>query len=149
MLYDKSISRICENGKVVSMWGIVYPRIAETLFATLLGTVNTLMLTGYSENAVSAVGVVGTVVSFILILSTLVASGMRVIMSVCIGEKNTERERKSAGTGICLGFLYGIVMAILINFFSGTIVRVMNLSDGKVKNGNSQGYKIIFKRSKT
>ncbi|MBE7050086.1 MAG: MATE family efflux transporter [Ruminococcaceae bacterium] len=138
MLYDKSVSRICENGKVISMKGIVYPRIAETLFAQLLGTVNTLMLTGYSENAVSAVGVVGTVINFILILSTLVSSGMRIIMSVSIGEKNTERENQSKGTGICLGFLYGIFMAILASSFSSSIVRVMNLS-GEIGN-MAKGY---------
>lgn len=57
MLYDKGISIIQEGGKQVSLIALAIPLLLEGVFTLLNGTVNTIILSGYSDMAVSATGV--------------------------------------------------------------------------------------------
>lgn len=63
----------------VSIFSLGIPILFENVMNNLQGTVNTAVLSGYSEVSVAAVGAVNTVVNIILMLGTIIALGASVV----------------------------------------------------------------------
>lgn len=112
-LYDKSISVIQEGGKKLSLVGLTVPLLLENIFILMYGTVSTVILSSYSDVAVSAVGVVQQIIAIATAVMNMVSKGTIIVTSVALGENNAERIGKTEGTGailtcgisICIGLL--------------------------------------------
>lgn len=56
MLYDNSVSRVNDGTKTITLLSLVIPSLLENISVQLYGTFNTLILSGFSEIAITAVG---------------------------------------------------------------------------------------------
>ncbi len=128
MIYDKSISVLEENGKRVSLIGLTIPILLENIFRMLYGTVNTVILSGYDDMAVSAIGVATQIINLTMAILGIVSKGAVIVSSVALGGGNRRRAGDIAGTGTILAAVMGLVLALMLNLFSMQWMALMGLS---------------------
>lgn len=133
-LYDKSISVIQEGGKKLSLVGLTVPLLLENIFILMYGTVSTVILSGYSDVAVSAVGVVQQIIAIATAVMNMVSKGTVIVTSVALGENNAERIGKTEGTGAILTCGISICIGLLMATNSNWLTRMMHLADAVQEN---------------
>ncbi len=127
LCFDKSLLSVTTSLGTVNLISLALPMFLENVFNVLLGTVNTAVLSGYSEEAVAATGAVMPLINMFSLLFSVIAIGATVVVSNDIGAEKLERAAKTTYSSVALctvaGFLCGIVLAA----FAAPIVRCMNL----------------------
>ena len=76
-----------KNGIKVGLRKLVAPIFIETLLIMMLGAVDTVMLSQYSDEAVAAVGVVNQLVMFAFLIFEIINMGTSVLCSQYLGAK--------------------------------------------------------------
>ncbi|MGR5211000.1 MATE family efflux transporter [Vibrio rotiferianus] len=97
----------------MSIVALAWPILVEILLRTALGTSDVFMLSGYSDKAVSAVGVITQLTFFLIIVSTFVSSGTGILIAQYNG---AGREKDSVDVGvasIALSVLVGVLLSVL------------------------------------
>ncbi|MFI3251498.1 MAG: MATE family efflux transporter [bacterium] len=120
-----------ENKLKKNIFQIAIPIFVELLFFTLLGTVDTIMLTMYSKDAVGAVVNANSIINLFTVLLTVVATGIVVVLTKTLGAKKKEDESKVVGTGLIFNIVLGFTIAFIL-FLVGPILLVVIKTDGDV-----------------
>ena len=107
---------------------LAVPICLETLFYMLSGMVDTLMLSSVSDQAVGAVGTANTYISVFIIMFGVISSGMVAVMSQNIGAGRPGIAYQARQLGLMFNALTGILMSVIIAFFSGEILRIVSIS---------------------
>lgn len=143
--YDKSVSSISENGRTITLPELVIPKFFELIFVLLLGTVNTIMLSSYSSDAVAATSVAGQIFTFICLFPSIIATGSRVLLSIAIGSKDPLREKKIIGTSLLSCIFFALALGVIGALTSLKLVNFMNLTGETANTGASfLSIKLIF-----
>lgn len=90
----------------MSIVALAWPILVEILLRTALGTSDVFMLSGYSDKAVSAVGVITQITFFLIIVSTFVSSGTGILIAQYNG---AGREQESVSVGVA-----SIALSVLV-----------------------------------
>lgn len=106
-----------------------WPIFIETLLYMLLGSVDTFMLSRYSDNAVGAVGVSNQLVTFINLTFAIITTGTAILCSQYVGAKDYKEVSRVSIVSLVLNALLGILLSIVLVLSSETFLRVMNISD--------------------
>ena len=93
----------------------------------LSGMVDTLMLSSVSDQAVGAVGTANTYISVFIIMFGVISSGMVAVMSQNIGAGRPGIAYQARQLGLMFNALTGILMSVIIAFFSGEILRIVSI----------------------
>jgi len=93
------------------------PLFVEMLLRTALGTSDIFMLSGYSDKAVSAVGLINQITFFLILISMMVASGASILISQNLGAGNNKQAAQVNIASVVLGLLVGSSLS-LMGFFS-------------------------------
>ena len=133
MIYDRSISTFSENGKNITLIGLTIPLLFEQIFLLLYGTVNTIILSGYSDAAVSATGVAQQITNLAVAILSMVNKGTVIVISVAMGAKNRNRAAGIAGSGMYLVLGISTALAGILYGFARPLMGMMNLS-GELQN---------------
>lgn len=128
MIYDRSVSVLEENGKRVSLIGLTIPILLENIFLMLYGTVNTVILSGYKDAAVSAIGVATQIINLTVAILGIANKGAVIVSCVALGGGDRRRVGDIAGTGTILAAGMGLILAIILNLFSMQWMALMGLS---------------------
>ena len=107
---------------------LAVPICLETLFYMLSGMVDTLMLSSVSDQAVGAVGTANTYISVFIIMFGVISSGMVAVMSQNIGAGRPGIAYQARQLGLMFNALTGILMSVIIAFFSGEILRIVSIA---------------------
>ncbi|MBW3694262.1 MATE family efflux transporter [Vibrio sp. T187] len=102
------------NSSLHKRMGIValtWPIFIEVLLRTALNTSDVFMLSGYSDKAVSAVGVISQLSFFLIIVSTMVSSGTSILIAQYNG---AARHQESAHVGVA-SIILSIIMGVLLS----------------------------------
>lgn len=126
-MYDSSVSKIYENGRSVSVFSIAVPKFFEMIFVQALGTVNTLMLTGYSQEAVAAISVAEQIQTLVVTVLNIIIFGMTVILSVELGKGEKEEAGRVAATAFLSVFAVSLVLGAAMSHYAEQLVSFMNL----------------------
>ncbi len=96
---------------------IIIPLLLEQVFTTLVGLVDTLMVSYVGEAAVSGVSLINQLAFlFIFVLSAL-AGGGGIVISQYLGKKDKKSADKTAGQFVIVSFIFGLlIMAICLLF---------------------------------
>lgn len=100
---------------------------------TIIGSVDTIMLSSYSDDAVAAVSIANQILFLIQVLACIVTTGTSILCAQYIGAKKTEEEQNDLITAsILLNVGMGVVLTVLMSVFYPVILRFLNLS-GQVR----------------
>ena len=69
------------KSRAKAIYKLVIPLFLEMFLASLLGTVDTLMIKNYSELSVASIGNANTVLSFLVVLFNICSVGVAIVTS--------------------------------------------------------------------
>ena len=127
MKFDKTLYRIETDTEVLSLWSLFLPLFFQLVLQNMLGTVNTVMLSHYSEGAVAAVGAASQLTSMILNFYSVVSMGAGVVISQYLGANRREMAEKTAETALLMGLAMGILIGMALALFSRPLLSLMQL----------------------
>jgi putative MATE family efflux protein len=116
-----------DGNKKISLISLAIPLLLQQIFNTLCGTASIMLLSGYSETAVSAASVANQIFSLNSALILMVITGTTILTSIEIGSKNLGAASSYTGTGAVSTVLVGCVLAIINFVFAEPLLFAMNL----------------------
>ncbi len=125
--FDPSIFKIEDECGSVSLPKLMIPQFFELLFVQLLGTVNTIMLSHVSEEAVAAVGVANQVWGMIFLLLSIMKIGATIFISISFGAGRKRSASNAAGLGLFYSAVGGILMSVVCYLLAHPIMKLMNV----------------------
>ncbi len=97
----------------MSIVALTWPILVEILLRTALGTSDVFMLSGYSDKAVSAVGVITQLTFFLIIVSTFVSSGTGILIAQYNGAERTQDATNVGVASIALSVVVGLLLSVV------------------------------------
>ncbi|HBC3374024.1 TPA: MATE family efflux transporter [Vibrio parahaemolyticus] len=97
----------------MSIVALTWPIFVEILLRTAIGTSDVFMLSGYSDKAVSAVGVVTQLSFFLVIVSTFVSSGTGILIAQYNGADRIQDSIDVGVASVALSVIVGVLLSII------------------------------------
>ena len=124
-IYDKSLS-FEENGKRLTILSLAIPSFLQSIYAMLLGTMNSAMLSSYSDVAVAATAVSNSLFGVFTTAISAFAFGASILVSLALGRK----DRKTAGmitfVSLVATFAVALILGIVSSVFAEPLLTMMN-----------------------
>lgn len=127
-IFDKSLLTVTTSLGSLRFVPLAIPIFLELIFNHLLSTVSTVVLSGYSDEAVVATGSVNIVFSLCVLLFSGMSTGASVIISNYIGAEKLTQAKKTGGTAVLFLGMIGLGFAGILLLFAPLLVRWMNLT---------------------
>ena len=108
---------------------LFFPIFLEILCMMLAGAVDTLMLSSEGDQAVGAVGTANTYIGVFIIMFSIISSGMVAVMTQYIGAGRPGVAYQALRLGLLFNLIVGLVLSLVLCFFSGTILRAIGIAD--------------------
>ena len=116
-----------KNGIKIGLRKLVAPIFIETLLIMMLGAVDTVMLSQYSDEAVAAVGVVNQLVMFAFLIFEIINMGTSVLCSQYLGAKLPQKMVQVVGVSLLLNILIGLAVSAVLYFGAPWLLHMMGL----------------------
>lgn len=131
-----------------NLFKISWPIFLELLFFTLLGTVDTIMLSNYSDTAVGSVGVANKILFLFAIFVNVVALGIGVIAAQYLGANQVKKAKDATVTGVMGNLIIGILLSLVVVGFGKSFISMLKTNDLFVDDANVYlrivGFSIVF-----
>lgn len=105
---------------------LFWPTFIELLFFMLMGTIDTLMLSNFSDYAVGSVGNANTLIQLFAVLFLVISNGVAVLVSQYLGAKQEKTAFRVIGTGLIINILVGIVLSITLVLSADVLLNLVN-----------------------
>lgn len=115
--------------KRMNIVSLTWPLFVEMLLRTALGTSDVFMLSGYSDKAVSAVGLINQITFFLVLISMMVSSGAGILISQNLGAGQKDRAAQVNVASIILGLIVGSGLSLLGFFSAKTVIGLFSLEE--------------------
>ena len=111
---------------------ITWPIFIESLLLSTLGTVDTFMVSRYSDSAVAAVGISNQIINMINLFFVVITSGTSILVAQYIGA-NREGKKNNEIIQLCgvsIGFnaLIGLLLSLVLSCFGIGFLKLLNTS---------------------
>ena len=118
-----------DTGKF-GLWMLAWPIFIEIFLQTLLGTVDTIMVSRISDEAVAVVGISNQLFGALITLFTTFAGGAGILIAQRMGSRRIDDARNLAIMGVSVSSLLGVVVSIFLFLYSNPISRMINIPEG-------------------
>ncbi len=123
------------------LWKITYPIFIEILLHMLVGNVDQLMLSRYSDSAVAALGNVNQLIGIVFILFSVLATAMTIVVSQVLGAKDYDKVSEIYSVAVFVNLAFGVVMSIVMTLCASPILRLIRTPDELM--GDAMTYLLI------
>ncbi|MCI1590816.1 MATE family efflux transporter [Heyndrickxia oleronia] len=123
-----------------TLFNITWPLLIELTLHMGMGIMATLMLSHYSDDAASGVGVANQLLNIFILVFTVTSIGATVLISQSLGAENFKKARQLSRSVFGLNFWFGMIIALIVFFFGEHLLRLFDI-EGKVFD-----YGLIFVR---
>ena len=119
-----------KNRAALPMLQLTFPIAVEQFFRILVSSVDTMMLSSYSNDAVAAVGLVSQYSFFITLVFSVISTGCSIVLAQHIGAAKTKQELNHiAQASAIMVFLLSIVLTFLVIFGTEALLNCYELED--------------------
>lgn len=126
--YDKELASYTEDdGRKVTLGKLALPLFLEITLRSMMNTVNTLILSRYTETAAGAIGTASTLLNFIMMLFSMISTGVTVIIVQNLGAGNRKRAGEAATLSVVFCGGLSLVLGVALSFFAPQLIGMMNL----------------------
>jgi putative MATE family efflux protein len=115
--------------KETRLFKVAFPIFIELLFLTIYGTVDTLMLSNYSKEAVGAVGIANTLFLLFAILINIIALGIGSVASQYVGNNQLQKAKDTIKTGTYATLFISTILFIALFFLRMPLLRLIGTDD--------------------
>lgn len=106
---------------------LTVPVFIEMALVMMLGAVDTVMLSRYSDNSVAAVGLDNQLMSLVFLVYQFFSMGAAILCAQYIGAGLRKRLVQVVGMAIVVNFLLGLVVSALLIFYAEGLLKMMGL----------------------
>lgn len=133
---------VVNDDNKLNIFGLTWPIFVETLLFMLLGSVDTLMLGKYSDNAVAAVGVSNQLLGMMNIMFAILCTGTSVLVAQNLGAGDKLNASRVVSVSLVMNFIFGIILSLIMFLAAPFILKAMGIR-GEVLNFGVQYLKIV------
>ncbi len=126
---DSEVTQIQTAEGKLTLKGLFLPLFVEQLLMSMMGTVNTLVLGHYSDDAVAAVGAANQVVGFVYTIYAVISGGASIVISHRLG---ADKEKEAGDVGFsAIVFAAGLslVCSMILAGCAQPLMRMLNLEE--------------------
>ena len=106
---------------------ITIPVFIEIALVMLLGAVDTVMLSRYSDNSVAAVGLDNQLISLVFLVYQFFSMGAAILCAQYIGAGLRKRLVQVVGMALVVNLLLGLLVSVLLFFYAEELLLLMGL----------------------
>ena len=117
------------SAKKLTLLALAWPIFVEQGLHVLVGTVDTLMVSHVSDDAVGALGVATQVLVLSIIVFNFIGIGSSVVITHHLGAKDRTGADRIATAAIAVNTWIGLVVSLLVFAFAEPMLRLMQLPE--------------------
>ena len=119
---------VLDNRK--QLLSLTWPIFCESMLFSIIGSVDVLMLSRYSDNAVGAVGVVNQILFLFQVISNIITTGTGILCAQYIGAGKGLKEKQPLVLGALLvNGILGAIFSIGIVIFADPLLGLINMTE--------------------
>lgn len=126
-LIDAEVTTVNTTEGTLSLKTLFIPLFIEQLLMNMMGTVNTLVLGHYSDEAVAAVGAANQLIGLVYTFYAVVSGGTSIVISHRLGAGKNEEAGEVSLASLIFGSGISIVGSILLVLYARPLVMLMQL----------------------
>lgn len=104
---------------------LAWPLAINALLMQSMVIIDTLLVSPLGEIPLAAMGIAGTIMTFILGLQLALANGTQLLIGKAFGAKNKKAMAESFYQGLLINFSFGIFFLILLSLFTENLASVL------------------------
>ncbi len=131
MTKEKAIS------EKTSLFQLSWPIFVETLLAMLIGNVDTIMLSNYSDTAVGAVSNANQILNLLTLMFSIIASATGVVVAQYLGAKLYDKLSEIYSVSVGFNLVISGVISLAIMIFGKGMLRLIKIPDSLLTEANS------------
>lgn len=114
------------------LFSLTWPIFCEAVLFSIIGSIDTLMVSSYADNAVGALGSVNQVLSLFQVLSNIITTGTGILCAQYIGAgKSTEEKQPLIFAALLVNGILGAIFSIAAVAGSDLLLTVMQVPDAQ------------------
>lgn len=129
-LYDKTLSTVYEQGRTINLWNIFFPKLTELVSISLLGSIHSMLMANFDQEAAIAVSVGSQLVSIIQSIFCIFSTGHLIVSSIYLGANDRASAGTSASSVLAISIVLSLIAGILLAALPQPFMRLMHL-EGK------------------
>ena len=106
---------------------LTIPVFIEIALVMMLGAVDTVMLSRYSDNSVAAVGLDNQLISLVFLVYQFFSMGAAILCAQYIGAGLRKRLVQVVGMALTINLMLGLTVSALLYFFAEELLHLMGL----------------------
>lgn len=110
-----------------SLFHLTWPIFIESLLAMLIGNIDSLMLSNYSETAVGGIGNANQILYFLTLAFSIIASASGVVVAQYLGAKLKDKISEIYTVSIFFNLVISGIVSLIIFLFSSIIFKIMKV----------------------
>ncbi len=119
-----------KNRGALPMLTLTLPIAMEQFFRILVSSVDTMMLSSFSNDAVAAVGLVSQYVFFLTLIFSVIGTGCSIVIAQYLGaEKSKEELNHISQAGALMIFIISLALSLLVIFGTAPLLACYELDD--------------------
>ena len=116
------------TSKNYNLFFLTWPIFLEIFLFMLMGIMDTFMLSAISDDAVSGVGAANQYLHIAILILEVIGNGAAIVVAQYIGSRRMQEVSRISALAVVLNLLVGLCLSVLFIFFSGNMMRSLNLS---------------------
>ena len=114
--------------KLPSVMSLAVPIAIEILLRNLINTMNVYLLSGYSDEAASGVGVANQVINIVLMICMAISVGASVIINYDLGAGDRKKASVSVMNSVAVASLFGAGVSLFLFAVAPDLMQAVNLT---------------------
>ena len=119
-ILGKEVNILMQNDRLSprrQLFSLTWPIFLESVLFSIIGSVDTLMLSWYADDAVGAVGVANSIMSLFQVISNIITAGTGILCAQYIGAGKSTKDKQPLIMGAllvngALGILFSLVAGL-------------------------------------
>lgn len=132
---SKAVNNKTVNQKPLSLFHLSWPIFLEIFLFMIMGTVDTMMLSDISDNAVSGVGAANQFMHIAILILEIIGNGAAIVVAQYLGSKLFYEASRITALAITLNTVIGIVLSVAFIFFGEHLLVMLNLQGEVLEHG--------------
>lgn len=134
---DRSLTQfIDEDGKTTTLLSLMIPIFLESALRILMGTVNSVILSRFTQTAAGAIGTASIIINFMNSLFSMISAGVTVIIVQNLGAGQRKRAADAASLSVAICGLISLVLGFALSLMSRQLMSsLMHLTGEQLEEG--------------
>lgn len=113
--------------KNTSLFLLTWPILVELLLQMLIGNVDQMMISRYSQNAVAAIGNVNQIMNLLLITFNIITMATTIMVSQYLGSNNQEKVSEIYSLATYTNLFFSMILGALMVFGHKPMFEMMGM----------------------